>query len=750
MSAPAGGEPAKGGRLPAANALDGVVDHRGGGRLEPLIQLDHTVDVPGEEAGAGHRRPRLLHRQVHPLDRPAEGGGKMPGHFGAGERFGSGKLIDASGVAGFGEYRGGDSGNVTQVDGTEGAVSADGNQSVALQILSQGLHVEIGTEVSPGDSGLFERLLGLAVGALEARGSGDVGSEQRELDDMRDAGAAGGVDEIDLPFRGALGGRGDQERAVNAIQGGGKRCRIGEIRGYGFHFLRQRAGFFRCVEHGANWYPPWGQGFEKFGAIMSGCAGDEDHGGFTYSLRWRGAGQDSFRGDFKVLNDQALAAEGPARRCKLRDGLGLEQRRVVAPEGEKVFLLAGAVVVEEVVQVARCGISQPLIGAVDAALVKKREGVAGSFPLVRQDARHAVFGNRRLVELADLKGAGIGVPLHGVAEEMRQQKQPLFGCDCVIDLDFGAVEVAGERIRDIARDDTDPIGTLQALLHACTVPFEGNHGLHCNAEILSRRGWGCYSEADRNTESRTMIEDIRAGEKPEPKERNGAGGKAGDPIVFAEMEPVTLKDRVIGVLKDAFFSGQLRPGDAIVERQLAAQMKIGTPAVREALIVLQEQGFVRRVANTRTSVTKFEPDEVRQLYTLRVEFEVLALEWARPLANKSDLDELERLVDALVAAGESGDRRKFLERDYAFHRRCWELSGNAYLAETLERLMAPMFAFVVLGSGAALTAAMAREHYDLVHALRHLRGPEFTEAVRKTFTKFAFRWIASMSHEDQP
>ncbi len=245
-----------------------------------------------------------------------------------------------------------------------------------------------------------------------------------------------------------------------------------------------------------------------------------------------------------------------------------------------------------------------------------------------------------------------------------------------------------------------------------------------------------------------MIEHIRAGEKPGPNERNGSGGNAGNPVVFAEMEPLTLKDRVIGVLKDAFFSGQLKPGDAIVERQLAAQMKIGTPAVREALIVLQEQGFVRRVANTRTSVTKFEPDEVRQLYTLRVEFEVLALEWARPLATESDLDELERLVDSLVAAGESGDRRKFLERDYAFHRRCWELSGNAYLAETLERLMAPMFAFVVLGSGAPLTGAMAREHYDLVHALRHLRGPEFTAAVRKTFTKFAFRWIASMSHEE--
>ena len=218
-----------------------------------------------------------------------------------------------------------------------------------------------------------------------------------------------------------------------------------------------------------------------------------------------------------------------------------------------------------------------------------------------------------------------------------------------------------------------------------------------------------------------------------------------DPNSFPELEPISLKDRVISILKDRFFSGQLKPGDAIVERHVAAQMKIGTPAVREALIVLQEQGFVRRVANTKTSVTKFETDEVRQLYTLRVELEVLALEWARLRAGENDLLELERLVDALVKAGESGNRRAFLERDLAFHRRCWELSGNAYLVETLERLMAPLFAFVVLASGSPLTSAMAREHYELIYALRNLRGPEFSAVVRETFTKFAFRWVASMS-----
>ena len=116
-------------------------------------------------------------------------------------------------------------------------------------------------------------------------------------------------------------------------------------------------------------------------------------------------------------------------------------------------------------------------------------------------------------------------------------------------------------------------------------------------------------------------------------------GVASNNLVFKEIEASSLRDKVIAALKDAFFSQQLKPGDAIVERQLAQQMNIGSPAVREALITLQEQGFVRRVANVGTYVTKFSAAEVRELYTLRVELETIAFQWAKSRVTESDLSE---------------------------------------------------------------------------------------------------------------
>jgi DNA-binding GntR family transcriptional regulator len=216
--------------------------------------------------------------------------------------------------------------------------------------------------------------------------------------------------------------------------------------------------------------------------------------------------------------------------------------------------------------------------------------------------------------------------------------------------------------------------------------------------------------------------------------------------MFQEIEAITLTERVITALKNAFFSGKLKPGDVIVERQIAREMNVGTPVVREALISLKHEGFVRRVKNKGSFITSFDAEEVRALYTLRIELETLALQWARPRVNKADLDQLRGLVDRLVEAGERNDRREFLERDFDFHRLCWKLSGNAFLAETLERLMAPLFAFVVLASGKPMTAAMGREHYALVEALRSAEEPEFTNIVRKTHTAFALRWIGSGAH----
>lgn len=214
---------------------------------------------------------------------------------------------------------------------------------------------------------------------------------------------------------------------------------------------------------------------------------------------------------------------------------------------------------------------------------------------------------------------------------------------------------------------------------------------------------------------------------------------------FSEIAVESLRDKVVAALKDAFFSRQLKPGDIIVERQLANEMRIGTPAVREALITLQEQGFVRRVANTGTYVNQFSVEEVRQLYELRIEFELLALNWAKLRVSEADLVTLESIVESMTQVAMQKKDREFFEHDLEFHRHCWRLSGNKFLERSLENLVPPLFAFVVNGSANLEMEPVARKHLKIIAALRSLPEPDFSNVVRETLSGFALLGVSSIA-----
>ena len=234
---------------------------------------------------------------------------------------------------------------------------------------------------------------------------------------------------------------------------------------------------------------------------------------------------------------------------------------------------------------------------------------------------------------------------------------------------------------------------------------------------------------------------------PKKKLENGFADRpiaSGNRGTFTEIAPESLRDKVIASLKDAFFSGELKPGDAIVERHLAQQMKVGSPAVREALITLQQQGFVNRVANTGTYVNSFTVEEVRQLYQLRIEFELLAFKWAKLCVRDTDLKHLERIVDAMAKAAIQKDTRRFFEHDLEFHRYCWRLSGNKFLERSLENLVPPLFAFVLTASDNTVQEVVARQHLQIISALKSAFEPDFSAIIRDALTTFALEGVSSM------
>ncbi|MBS1791968.1 MAG: GntR family transcriptional regulator [Acidobacteria bacterium] len=169
-----------------------------------------------------------------------------------------------------------------------------------------------------------------------------------------------------------------------------------------------------------------------------------------------------------------------------------------------------------------------------------------------------------------------------------------------------------------------------------------------------------------------------------------------NPDALGQIKPITKKDQIVISVKNAILAGKLESGDPIVENKIAQQLGVGTPLVREALIELEHQGFVQKVPFKGTIVTKLSRDDVDDIFRLRAELEALAIEWAKENVTEADLAKLRALTDGMKKAAMALDLPVFYENDLAFHRKIWELAGNTYLAEALEKVVVPLFAFFVM------------------------------------------------------
>jgi DNA-binding GntR family transcriptional regulator len=152
---------------------------------------------------------------------------------------------------------------------------------------------------------------------------------------------------------------------------------------------------------------------------------------------------------------------------------------------------------------------------------------------------------------------------------------------------------------------------------------------------------------------------------------------------------------------------------------VARQLAVGQPLIREALMDLEHQGFVQRVPYRGTSVTKLGPGEIEQIQGLRIQLEALAVEWGREHATPEDVAELRRLVAGMRQGTLESDLAKFNEHDLALHRKLWQLAGNKYLYDALERAVVPLLTFFYLRSGkiGALHVESVAHHAALIDLL---------------------------------
>ncbi len=204
------------------------------------------------------------------------------------------------------------------------------------------------------------------------------------------------------------------------------------------------------------------------------------------------------------------------------------------------------------------------------------------------------------------------------------------------------------------------------------------------------------------------------------------------------IQPVSKRDQVVASFKEAILSGLIQPGEAIVESKVAQQLGAGIPLVREALIELEHQGYVQKVPYKGTTVTKLAQRDVEKIFRLRVELESLAIEWARENVTPADIEDLRNITIKMREGAEALNLDQFYQNDLAFHRKLWEMSGNDYLVDCLERIVAPLFAFFLMKDRRERESYLfsAEQHEKIVEALPRLSGAKLRVLMRNSISEW--------------
>ena len=145
-----------------------------------------------------------------------------------------------------------------------------------------------------------------------------------------------------------------------------------------------------------------------------------------------------------------------------------------------------------------------------------------------------------------------------------------------------------------------------------------------------------------------------------------------------------VRERVLATLRQEIIAGRLRPGDRLVERDLAERFGVSRVPVREAIRALVAEGFVLFETPRRTVVRRLTPTDVKELFELREALEVYAAGLASARASEKDLAELAELLDQAAAATAVGDAETITDVNTRFHDRILGMAGNNLLISVME------------------------------------------------------------------
>lgn len=160
-------------------------------------------------------------------------------------------------------------------------------------------------------------------------------------------------------------------------------------------------------------------------------------------------------------------------------------------------------------------------------------------------------------------------------------------------------------------------------------------------------------------------------------------------------EYLPLRDVVFNTLRQAILRGELKPGERLMEIQLANKLGVSRTPIREAIRKLELEGLVLMIPRRGAEVAQITEKSLRDVLEVRRALEELAVQLACDRITEEELQELRKAADHFQKVLENEDITKVAEADVAFHDIIYLSTDNQKLITLLNNFREQMYRYRV-------------------------------------------------------
>ena len=197
-------------------------------------------------------------------------------------------------------------------------------------------------------------------------------------------------------------------------------------------------------------------------------------------------------------------------------------------------------------------------------------------------------------------------------------------------------------------------------------------------------------------------------------------------------EYLPLRDVVFNTLRQAILTGEMKPGERLMEIHLANKLGVSRTPIREAIRKLELEGLVIMIPRRGAEVAQITWKNLKDVLEVRRALDVLAIELACDRMTQEELQELFRACENFAEATKTKDARKIAQADVALHDLIVASTRNNRLIQLVNNLAEQMYRYrFEYIKDTSQHERLVQEHNDMYQSILRKDKESAARAVRK-------------------